>query len=94
MNDSKLWPRSTTHAHTNINDRHTNTATHHKNKTRTSRSMEEGFGGVVRARVEDASLAGSTGHGFRAARTGQPKTCRLERTEEREGRTCGRAGST
>ena len=37
-----------------------------QNNTRTSRSMEGGDG-VVRARVEDASLAGSAGHGFRAA---------------------------
>ena len=33
--------------------------------------MEEGGDGVVRARVEDASLAGSTGHGFRAGGTTQ-----------------------
>ena len=46
--------------------------------------MEEGVNGVVRARVEDASLAGSTGHGFRAARAGQPKTYRPERTGEGE----------
>ena len=44
--------------------------------------MEEGGDGVVRARVEDASLAGGTGHGFRAGGTAQPGTCRPERTEE------------
>ena len=41
-------------------------------------------GGVVRARVENDSLAGSAGHGCRAARAGQPKTYRPERTGEGE----------
>ena len=44
--------RRTTHIHANISSRHTNRATHHKHKTCTSRSMEEGCDGVVRgARV-------------------------------------------
>ena len=51
--------------------------------------MEEG-GCVVRVGVEDTSLAGSTGHGFRAAGTEQPKTCRPERTKEREAEPAGR----
>ena len=52
--------------------------------------MEEGFDGVVRgARVLNARLTCRAGHGFRAARTAQPKTCQPEKTEER-----GRAGST
>ena len=43
--------------------------------------MEEGGDGVVRARVEDASLAGSTSHGLRAAGTGmrRPKNARPNR---------------
>ena len=53
--------------------------------------MEEGGDGVVCAHVEDASLAGSTGHGFRAARAGKPKTYRPERTEEGEAEPAGRA---
>ena len=60
-----------------------------QNNTRTSRSMEGGDG-VVRARVEDANLAGSSGHGFRAGGTALPETCRPERTEE--GRANRRAG--
>ena len=45
--------------------------------------MEEAGDGVVRgARVQDASLAGSTGHGFHRAGTGQPKTHWPERAEE------------
>ena len=67
--DSTHNTQDHTHIHTNISNR---------------RSMEEGVDGVVRARVEDASLAGSTGHGFRAARAGQPKTYRHERTREGE----------
>ena len=47
--------------------------------------------GVVCARVEDASLAGSTGHGFRASRTSEPKTCRPWRTEEGEAELAGLA---
>ena len=45
--------RRTTHTHTNISKRHTNRATHHKDKTCTRRSMEKGGDGVVRgARVQ------------------------------------------
>ena len=61
-NESELWRRCSTpqyntqdhtHIHTNISKRHTNRATHHKNKTCTRRSMEKGGDGVVRgARVQ------------------------------------------
>ena len=51
--------------------------------------MEEGGDGVLRARVEDASLACITGHVFRAAETAQPETCRPERTEEGEAQLAG-----
>ena len=55
--------------------------------------MEEGFDGVVRgARVLNARLTCCAGHGLRAAGTAQPKTCRPEKTEEREAdRAGGRA---
>ena len=58
------------------------------------KKMEEGVDGVVRANVEDVSLAGSTGHGFRAAHTGQRKTYWPERTGEGEPEPEGCSGST
>ena len=76
-NASKLWRRCSTPQHT----RHR--ATHHKNKTCTSRSMEEGFDGVVRgACVQNARLTCRTGHGSCGVGTAQPTTYRPERTDE------------
>ena len=72
---------STTHAHTNMNDRHTNTASDTQKKCAPAVAWRGGDG-VVRARVEDASLAGCTGHGFRAGGTEKLETCRPGRTEE------------
>ena len=61
-----------------------------KNKTCTSRSMEEGFDGVVRGtRVLNARVTCRAGHGGRAASTAQPETCRPEKTEEREAHLAG-----
>ena len=73
---------STQNTQHHVKDRHTNTATDHKKQNTHQRSMEEGGDGVVRARVEDGSLAGSRGHGFRAGGTAQPETWRPERTDE------------
>ena len=73
--------RRTTHVHANISNKHTNRATHHKNETGTS---------VVRGgRVLNARLTCRAGHGFRAAGTVQPRTCRPEKTEEREADLAG-----
>ena len=66
--------RSTTHVHTNINNKDTNTATNHKDKTCTGRSMEKGGDGVVRgARVLNARSTGCAS-----------ETCWPEKTEAGE----------
>ena len=82
--------RSTTHAHTNINNLHTSRATHHKTNHAPAAAWRRAETAFC---VPVSSLAGSTGHGFRAGGTAQPETCRLE-NRGRQGRTGGRAGST
>ena len=83
-NASELWGRCSTPQHAQHAGPYTHAYQHQQQaqtqsntpqyRTCTRRSMEEGVDGVVRARVEDASLAGSTGHGFRVARAIQPRT--------------------
>ena len=84
--------RRTTHTHANISNMHTNRATHHKNKTCTSRSMEEGFDGRCAWRpcpeCQIDMPPQATGSVLPAQP--QPKTCQPEKTEER-GRAGGRA---
>ena len=91
----ELWrrcsaPQHAQHAgpHTYIPTSATGTPTEqHTTKTKhaPAAAFEEGGDGVVRgARVQNARLTCRAGHGFRGVGTAQPKTCRLERTEEGE----------